>query len=546
MRVAFRNGRIYIRAGGDLERELAMVRGAEWESRWQCHSFPDTWMVRQELASVVPAVAERAALDRQRGDTVPGAKTPPWGHQLEAYWFCRTLLDQRVGAMLAMDMGTGKSKVAVDLVCSLPVRTVLIVCPKTVVSVWPEQFRRHAGLRVEVVPLLKETVAARVARAKQILAMARPRGVDGDRADELSIPADRLVFVTNYDVIFQGNMQKLWASEGTLDMLICDESHRIKAPGGRASRAIANISKRVPYRLAMTGTPMSQGPLDLYAQFRFLQPGYLAGNYTEFKNRYAVMGGFDMRQVVSYRDQEVLSRKFSVLAFQAGADLLDLPDCTDEVVEVELGERARRIYDRLDEDFVADVGSGVVTVSNALARLLRLQQITGGYAQPDGDDEEMVRVDEEKERAIADLLDMAGSEPFVVFCRFRRDLDTVASATHRVGSDYFEVSGRRNDLADWTDACHTNTTTRGKVIGVQIQAGSEGVDLTPARYAAYYSLGFSLLQYLQSRARVRRPGQTRPVTYYHIVAKNTVDERVYQALQSKQDVIKAILDAAKG
>jgi SNF2 family DNA or RNA helicase len=122
----------------------------------------------------------------------------------------------------------------------------------------------------------------------------------------------------------------------------------------------------------------------------------------------------------------------------------------------------------------------------------------------------------------------------VVFCRFRSDLDDVAAAARELGREYAEVSGERKDLERWQagDAA---------ILGVQMQSGGVGIDCSRAAYAFYYSLGYSLGDYEQSLARLRRPGQTRCVRYYHLVCQGTVDEQVYAALRERRNVVDAVL-----
>jgi len=136
---------------------------------------------------------------------------------------------------------------------------------------------------------------------------------------------------------------------------------------------------------------------------------------------------------------------------------------------------------------------------------------------------------------LADRLeDLAPTEPVVVFCRFRSDLSDVAAVARELGREYAEVSGERKDLERWQAGDAT-------ILGVQIQSGGLGIDCSRAAFAFYYSLGFSLGDYEQSLARLRRPGQTRCVRYYHLVCQGTVDERVYAALQERRNVIDAVL-----
>lgn len=518
MRVAVRRGIIYVQAPRVLHGALAEVPGSFWNNEYQCYEMPDNPLTRNELRML------DVALPGEEGhpDEVPGAKTRPWAHQVAAYWHARRLLEAGIGAMLAMEMGTGKSKVAVDLICTLPrVSRVLILCPKSVVPVWGVQFERHSPREYTVTALSNGSVRQ---RAALVAALRKGAGSSG------GITA----IAVNYDAFWRPGLLKELAAFAP-DMLVCDESHRLQAPGGKASRSAATLAKKIRYRLALTGTPMSSGPMALYGQYRVIAPEVFGTSFSQFRYRYAVMGGFENKQVLGVRDEAAFSRKFHSVAFVAKADdVLDLPPAVDVRVSVSLSASAMKVYQEMDEEFIADVGEGLVTASNGLTRILRLMQITSGHVcTEDGTD---VEVDRSKREALADLIDGMGGEPVAVFCLFRKDLQVVREVAAEAGLPYCEVSGSENTLSAW----------RGGVIGVQIQSGSEGIDLTLARYAVYYSLNHSLFKYEQSRARIRRPGQTRPVTYYSLVAEGTVDEDIYLALERKQNVVEAVIAAAKG
>ena len=439
--------------------------------------------------------------------------TAPWPHQTEALDF----ISSKAGAMLAMDMGTGKSRVVVDLVAKKGYRRVLVLAPLSVVgNVWPGEFAKHAPGLLDVLPLAGKTVRTRQELAAKAIDSGRPTAV-----------------VLNYDAVWRQPFAD-WAMRQPWDLLVMDESHRIKAPGGVASRYCSRLSDRVPHRVALTGTPMAHSPLDIYAQFRALDKRVYGTSFTRFKSRYAIMGGFNRMMVVAYQREAELRDLFYSRAYRVeSGDVLDLPDTLTVNLKCDLGREGRRLYDEMADEFVADVEGGQVTAANALSRLLRLQQITSGYGRrDDGTD---VEVDTAKAKVLDDLLTDIGKEPVVVFCRFRHDLDVVHRAAAKAGLASYEVSGRRKDLADWT----------GGVLAVQIQAGGLGLDLTLARYAIYYSLGFSLGDYNQSMARVHRPGQSRPVEYIHILASDTVDETVMDALARREAVIDHILQEAR-
>jgi len=227
----------------------------------------------------------------------------------------------------------------------------------------------------------------------------------------------------------------------------------------------------------------------------------------------------------------------SKITFRVGAEVLDLPPATHVTYYCDLSPEARKVYVNIDSDFVARVIDGTITVANALVKLLRLQQITGGCVPTD--DGTTHRVDWSKQKLLADTLeDIGKDEPVVVFCRFHADLDAVHAACESNGYSSMELSGRRDELKRWQDG-------DAQVLAVQISAGGVGVDLTRARYSLFYSLSFSLGEYDQALARVHRPGQTKPVEYIHMVARNTVDVKIMRALEKRAEVVQAILAEIK-
>ena len=155
------------------------------------------------------------------------------------------------------------------------------------------------------------------------------------------------------------------------------------------------------------------------------------------------------------------------------------------------------------------------------------------------------RVDSAKLKLLADTLeDIGAEEPVVVFGRFHADLDAVHEACIQVGAanetamKSLELSGRRDEIARWQAG-------EAQVLAVQIDSGGEGVDLTRARYSIFYSTGFKLGKYEQAKARTHRPGQEKPVTHIHLVARNTVDVKIMRALERRAEVIEAILAEIK-
>jgi len=461
------------------------------------------------------------------------SKTTPWAHQVHAY----NLVCNQPATMLAHDMGCGKTKPVVDAICNLDdCNRVLILCPKSVIDVWPAEFAKHGCCPVNVVPLRDGTIRRRTKEAQTKILLAEAR-------------KEKIALIINYEAAWREDFAKL-AQTTIWDMVVADECHRIKSPGGKISWFMKRLGPRAKRRVGLTGTPLPHSPLDAYGQYRFLDSTIFGTSFVRFRARYAVMGGYGSnvgtpRQVIGFQNQDELHKKFYSIAHRVKkADVLDLPEVVHERRIIHLSSHARRLYDELKSEFITDVGSGVITAANALSRLLRLQQITSGFGVIETGSK--VEVDQGKYDALVDIFsDLDQSESVVVFCRFTRDIEQVHKAAElkilnrKLARKCYELSGQFNELAEWKES------KTGDVLAVQIQAGGVGIDLTRAAYCIYYSLGFSLGDYEQSLARLHRPGQTRSVTYLHLVAKNTVDEQVYAALRKRRKVVEEILSQIK-
>jgi SNF2 family DNA or RNA helicase len=511
------------------------IPGGRWDAARRAWTYPATPQHAAIIRRTIPQLATSAIFDAltanpqnpQQTPVSAGLKTRPWRHQIAAYEFAmQRYLQGRYGVMLAMGMGTGKSLVACMILLGLRAMRVLIAAPLRVVQVWVAQFERHVAVPMVVVALDEDagSVAQKHQIAAEKLRLAEARGVP-------------FIAVINYDSAWREPFAG-WAEKQNWDLVIADEAHRIKAPGGKASLFFKRLRGRARHRLALTGTPMPHSPLDVYAQFRFLDASIFGPSFNAFKQKYAVMGGFQNKQVTSYKNLDELESLMRRVTYRVGKDVLDLPPQTHVTYRCTISNECRAIYQAVEEDFIAQVEGGTITVANAMVALLRLQQIVGGWLKTD--DGQYRRVDWAKQRLLEDTLeDIGPGEPVVVFCRFHCDLDAVHDACKALGYASLELSGRRDELALWQSG-------EAQVLAVQISSGGVGVDLTRARYSIYYSLSFSLGEYDQALSRVHRPGQTRPVEHIHLVASQTVDEKILRALEKRAEVIQAILAEIKG
>lgn len=446
-----------------------------------------------------------------------------WSNQEEALKFALS----HTASMMDMEMGTGKTRVAIDAVFSRKdTYRVLVVCPKAVVGVWRENLNKFApNDRWQCYDPTTGSVKAKAEGLREFL----------------KTPASKQFVVLNYDCVWRAPMGDL-VLRSNFSMVILDESHRAKAAGSKVSKYLAVLGRRVRYRMCLSGTPMANSPLDVYGQYRFLDPTIFGTNHYLFLQEYAVMGGPDFKFIVGFKNQKKLNEKFNSIAYHCKmsdiADRIKLPDVLPPTHrEVQLPARDMKTMKELAREFVAECGKGHVVVNNVLTSLMRMQQICSGFCltrESVFDQGEIQDLNTAKEDMLADMLqDVGNRENIVVFCVFRHDLESVRSAATKMDRKYFELSGSANQLDEWKQ-------NDGAVMGVQIQAGSEGVDMTKANHAVYFSVPHSLAMYNQSKARLYRPGQTRPVSFCHLIAKGTIDEALYRSLLRKEDVIESI------
>ena len=443
--------------------------------------------------------------------------TPLWNHQEAGVQFGLPLR----GVMLACDMGTGKSRMALEILLGRYHLRTLLLCPLSVVGVWQKQVRLFAGERLDCLALNSGSVRRKQQQAAAAAVMVPTSGRP-------------VLIVTNYETAWREPFAS-WALTAGLDCLVCDELHRAKSPSSRISMYLARLAVVIPWRIGLTGTPMPHSPLDVFAQYRILASHIYGNNYWRFRNRYAVLGGYERKEVVGFKDLDDLHEKFYRIAYRVEKkDVLTLPTFVHEEIPVKLSPKGERAYRQLEKTFRADLETGTVSAGNALVRLLRLQQATSGFGVTENGAVEAL--DHGKEAALTDLLtDLPPSEPCVVFARFTHDLTAVQACAKKIGRQCFELSGRVNELTAW------QTDTWGSVLAVQIQAGGLGVEMVRACYAVFFSLGFSLAEYEQALARLHRPGQTRSVTYLHLVAERTADQKVYHVLRNRKEVVEGVL-----
>lgn len=307
-------------------------------------------------------------------------------------------------------MGTGKTITSIAITGALylkdKIRRVLVVAPLSILGVWEEEFAKFADFDYTLAVL---------------------SGTGAKKADTLRHMngAPLQVAVVNYESAWR--LEKEIAAWKP-DLVIADEGHKIKTHNISASKAMHRIGAKASYRLLLTGTVITNKAIDVYSQYKFLNPTIFGNSFYAFRNRYFDMVGYGNHTPVLKRSMEQdLMRRLHCIAFRATkAECLDLPETTDIVRYVELESTAARVYRDLVKDSYAELGQSEVTVTNILTRLLRLSQLTGGFI---GDDAGNVplRISTAKMAALEDIVDevLQEGKKLVIIARFVPEIDAI-------------------------------------------------------------------------------------------------------------------------
>jgi SNF2 family DNA or RNA helicase len=430
-------------------------------------------------------------------------------------------------------MGCGKTLTAIATAGALykanRIKRVLIVAPTSVCSVWPKEFDEFA----EFPHIVKVMLGTKKQRLKQL--------------DDLhAFPLQALrVAVINYESTWrEGIFNALM--EFRPDLIIADESQRIKTFDTEQSKAMHQLGDQTPYKMILSGTPVQNNALDLYSQYRFLDPTVFGKNFYKFKNHYCVMGGFNNKNIIAYRDLEGLTKKEHSIAYRVTKEeALDLPEQTFETRYIEFTPKERKLYDKIRRESAAELANGqTITASTVLTKMLRLQQMTGGFLITDDSDKPQ-QISSGKINALEDIIDdyvIGTGKKLVVFARFRAEIDLISKLLTKKKIGFGQIYGDipLNQRGAIVQDFQTNPNT--KVFLAQIDTAGLGITLTAADTCVYYSVNFNYAAYSQSLARIHRIGQRNVCTYIHLTVEKTIDQIVLKALQRKEDLAKTIVD----
>lgn len=493
---------------------------------------------RQHLAQTAAAIEQQRMTAEPKPLVEYPVKATLFRHQIRAANMAMLVFTNSptpsAGFGLLFEMGCGKTLTAIAIMGALyqqdKIRRVLVVAPSSVCSVWPHDLDSFAGFPYDVEVMLGE-------KKKRLDALQRL--IQPERRRKLEIA------VINYESTHRDGIFEA-LSDYAADLIICDESQRIKTHTAAQSKAMHRLGDAARYKLILSGTPVQNNAVDLYSQYRFLDPAVFGTNFYAFRNRYCIMGGYCNRQIVDYQHMEQLIKKEHSIAYRVTKkECLDLPQQTFEKRYVRFDAKEQRLYEQIQKSSVVELeGGDSITATIVLTKLLRLMQLTGGYIKTD-DADNAQQVGTSKLDALSDILDdyvLETGQKLVIFARFRPEIDAIEKLLKKKGIQYGSIYGEvsMEDRGKIVEDFQQNPET--KVFVAQIQTAGLGITLHAASVAVFYSLDYNYANYAQALARIHRIGQHEPVTYIHLLVENSIDDKVLAALEKKEDIARSIVD----
>lgn len=463
-------------------------------------------------------------------------RTRPYEHQKTALSEAR---GRRAFAYF-MEMGTGKTKVAIDemgiLHNSGETDTAVVLAPKGVYMNWVRtEIPIHLGTDALVCHWLPGGGGR--GHQKELMGLLEPHD-------------HRLrILVMNTEALSSGTKGVTYLGKflrsGRAYMVV-DESTFIKNPGSNRTKRVVEMGGLAEYRRIMTGSPVTRSPLDLYSQFEFLDRSMMGfRSYYAFRARYAIMqqkefGGRRVNIVVGYRNLDELTEKVDDYSYRVTKDeCLDLPDKIYTRREVALTDEQQRAYSDMRSAAFTEIGEGFVSASSAITILLRLHQITCGHVTDEDGDVHTLKSNRVTEMMTA-LEEISGD--VIIWARYRHD---IRSITEALRSTYGEESvaefhgGNTRTREDDADRFKGDSECRFMVSNQQ--SGGYGNTWVNATTVIYFSNDYDLEKRLQSEDRAHRSGQHHAVTYIDLVSPGTVDEKILGALRNKINISDTIM-----
>lgn len=442
-------------------------------------------------------------------------KYKPYEYQVYATEY---ILTHPIAAVL-LDMGLGKSVITLTAIFDLTldsflVRKVLVIAPLRVArDTWPAELEKWDHLKG-----LKYTVAvgSEVQRKTALMKRAQVYIINRENVEWLisrsAIPFD-------------------------FDMVVIDELSSFKSHQAKRFKSLLKVRPKIKRIVGLTGTPSSNGLMDLWAEYRLLDMGQRLGRFIgRYREDFFVPDKRNQQVIFSYKPkpgaEEAIYRLISDITISMkGTDYLKLPELVINEVPVKLSEKEMKTIDTMKRDLITTVKGEDITAANAAALSGKLLQMANGAVYDDQG--VVIHIHDRKLDALEDLIEAANGKPVLIAYWFKHDLSRIQKRFE------VEVLSTSDSIKRWNDGeipiAVIHPASAGH--GLNLQAGGSTL--------VWFGLTWSLELYQQTNARLWRQGQNETVVIHHLIAKGTIDERVMKALKDKDNTQSALIDAVK-
>ncbi|WP_203351097.1 DEAD/DEAH box helicase [Streptococcus uberis] len=423
-------------------------------------------------------------------------------------------------AAVLLDMGLGKTVISLTAIADLLF----------------DSFEAHRILVVAPLRVARDTWPAEISKWQHLkhLTYAVAVGTVKERKAALSAGAD-------ITIINRENLGWLIDSSGyefDYDMVIIDELSSFKNHKSKRFQSLMKVRPKVKRIIGLTGTPSSNGLMDLWAEFKLLDFGERLGRFiTHYRNNYFIPDKRNGEIIYSYKPmpyaEDAIYRKISDITISMkSTDHLQMPELITSQYEVQLSEEEEHRYEELKADFILELPEGEITAANAASLTGKLSQLANGAIYDD--EGNIVEFHDRKLDALEDIIESANGKPLLVAYWFKHDLQRIKKRF-----DVREIKTSK-DIIDWNNGdipvAVIHPASAGH--GLNLQAGGSTL--------IWFGLTWSLELYQQTNARLWRQGQSSgTVVIEHIITKGTIDERILKALSLKEVSQNALIDAVK-
>lgn len=397
---------------------------------------------------------------------------------------------------------------------SFEIHKILIIAPLRVArDTWPSEIEKWDHLKD-----LKYSVAL---------------GSEKERKAAFMIKAD--IYIINRENV-------KWLVEDSslpfdFDTLIIDELSSFKNHQAKRFRSLMKVRPKIKRIVGLTGTPASNGLIDLWAEFRLLDMGQRIGRFIgKYRDDYFVPDKRNQQVIFSYKpkpgaEEEIYKKISDITISMKGSDYIKLPELVINEVQVNLSEKEMKIIDDMKKELVTKIKDDEITASNAAALSTKLLQMANGAVY--GEAGEVINIHERKLDALEDLIESANGKPVLISYWFKHDMKRI--------SERFSV-----ETLDSADSIKRWNKGEIPVAIIHPASAGHGLNLqTGGSTLIWFGLTWSLELYQQTNARLWRQGQKDTVVIHHIISKGTIDERVMKALKNKDNTQAALIDAVK-